>query len=116
MSTNVLSRTPSHADDDAHHGQNDIFTEHIRAGFPGMEAEHLDDGNFPDAFAVGLMLPSYSDERECAGNEHERDDFAFAGSIIWSIILRVSVTTIKRPVIRRLRGLERVRRKAHIRL
>ena len=48
MSTNVCSRTPSgRPTTHAHHGQNDIFTEHIRAGFPGMEAEHLDGGTFP---------------------------------------------------------------------
>ena len=46
------------ADDDAHHGQNDIFTEHIRAGFPGMEAEHLDGRQLSDYFLnndVGLF-------------------------------------------------------------
>ena len=64
------------ADDDAHHGQNDIFTEYIRAGFPGMEAEHLDGGNFPDAFGqIDVAEVKQDDERECAGgNEHERDD------------------------------------------
>ena len=68
------------ADDDAHHGQNDIFTEHIRAGFPGMEAEHLDGGNFPDAFGqIDVAEVKQDDERECAGgNEHERDDIVEA--------------------------------------
>ena len=64
------------ADDDAHHGQNDIFTEHICAGFPGMEAEHLDGGNLSDAFGqIDVAEVKQDDERECAGgNEHERDD------------------------------------------
>lgn len=52
----VQQNAERQADDDAHHGQNDIFTEHIRAGFPGMEAEHLDGGNFLTR-SVRLMLP-----------------------------------------------------------
>ena len=72
----ISTRICMQADDDAHHGQNDIFTEHIRAGFPGMEAEHLDGGNFPDAFGqIDVAEVKQDDERECAGgNEHERDD------------------------------------------
>ena len=72
----VQQNAERQADDDAHHGQNDIFTEHIRAGFPGMKAEHLDGGNFPDAFGqIDVAEVKQDDERECAGgNEHERDD------------------------------------------